>query len=48
MELAEQGSTETYTDEQLQMMALEMESYLDSILAISNTPNGGGLSLCRR
>lgn len=40
MELAEQGSTDTYTDEQLQMMALEMESYLDSILAISNTQMG--------
>lgn len=40
MELAEQASSETYTTEQLQMMALEMESYLDSLLAISNTQMG--------
>ncbi|QJB57222.1 flagellar hook-associated protein FlgL [Pseudodesulfovibrio sp. zrk46] len=40
MELTEQASTETYTEEQLKMMALEMESYLDSILAIANTQMG--------
>ncbi len=40
MGLAEQASTETYTDDQLQMMALEMESYLDSLLTISNTQFG--------
>ncbi len=40
MELAEQASTETYTEEQLQMMALEMESYRDSLLTIANTQFG--------
>lgn len=39
-ELAEQAATETYTDEELEMMALEMRSYLDSILAIANTRMG--------
>lgn len=39
-ELAEQAATETYTTEQLQMMAVEMESYLDSIYAIANTQMG--------
>lgn len=40
MELAEQGASETYTEEQLQMMALEMESYFDSIYAVANTQHG--------
>jgi flagellar hook-associated protein 3 FlgL len=40
LELTEQASTETYTTSELQMMALEMESYLDSILNISNTQMG--------
>lgn len=40
MELAEQASTETYTEEQLQMMALEMESYRDSLLTVANTQTG--------
>jgi len=39
-ELAEQGATETYTKEQLKMMAIEMESYFDSLLAIANTQSG--------
>lgn len=39
-ELAEQGATDTYTDEQLQMMALEMESYMDSLLTVANTESG--------
>jgi len=39
-ELAEQGSTETYTEEQLNMMALEMEGYMDSLFAIANTQMG--------
>lgn len=42
-ELAEQGATETYTDEQLQMMALEMEGYLDSLFTIANTESGTDL-----
>ena len=40
MELAEQGATETYTTTQLQMMALEMESYRDSLMTIANTQTG--------
>jgi len=40
LELAEQGSTETYTTEELQMMAIEMEGYLDSLFAIANTKYG--------
>jgi len=36
-EVAEQGSTETYTTVQLQAMAIEMEGYLDSLLTIANT-----------
>lgn len=39
-ELMEQGASETYTEEQLAMMAQEMESYLDSIFAIANTQSG--------
>jgi len=39
-ELMEQGASETYTEEQLAMMAEEMESYLDSIFAIANTQSG--------
>ena len=39
-ELAEQASTETYTTEELQMMALEMRSYLDSLLTIANAKMG--------
>jgi flagellar hook-associated protein 3 FlgL len=40
MELAEQGASETYTQEQLQMMAFEMESYLDSLLTVANAQTG--------
>lgn len=40
MEQAEQASNETYTDEQLNMMAMEMESYQDSLLTIANTQTG--------
>ncbi len=40
LETAEQASTETYTTTQLRMMAEEMESYLDSLLTISNTQMG--------
>jgi flagellar hook-associated protein 3 FlgL len=40
METAEQAATETYTEKQLQMMAEEMESYLDSLLTIANTQMG--------
>ncbi|MGE4191874.1 MAG: flagellar hook-associated protein FlgL [Pseudodesulfovibrio sp.] len=40
LELAEQASTETYTEEELQMMALEMEGYLDALYAIANTQLG--------
>ncbi|QGY39553.1 flagellar hook-associated protein 3 [Pseudodesulfovibrio cashew] len=40
MELAEQGASETYTETQLQAMALEMESYLESLFAIANTQTG--------
>ncbi|CCH49499.1 flagellar hook-associated protein FlgL [Pseudodesulfovibrio piezophilus] len=40
LELTEQASTETYTTEQLQMMAEEMESYLDSLVSIANTQMG--------
>lgn len=40
LELAEQGATETYTEEELQMMALEMEGYLDSLYAMANTQLG--------
>ncbi|BDQ35505.1 flagellin N-terminal helical domain-containing protein [Pseudodesulfovibrio portus] len=40
MELAEQGATETFTETQLEMMALEMEGYLDSLYAIANTDQG--------
>ncbi|MDD3311596.1 flagellin [Pseudodesulfovibrio sp.] len=36
-EVAEQGSTETYTAVQLQAMAIEMEGYLDSLMTIANT-----------
>lgn len=39
-ELAEQAATETYTTEQLQMMAEEMEGYMDSLYAIANTQMG--------
>lgn len=39
-ELAEQAATETYTDQQLEMMASEMESYRDSLYAIANTRSG--------
>ena len=39
-ELAEQGSTETYTAVQLAAMAPEMEGYLDSLLAVANTKSG--------
>lgn len=40
VELAEQGATETYTDVQLDAMATEMESYLDSLFNIANTESG--------
>lgn len=40
LELAEQASTETYTDEEMEMMALEMEGYLDALYAIANTQMG--------
>ena len=40
LELAEQASTETYTDEELRMMALEMQGYLDALYAIANTQMG--------
>ena len=40
MEQAEQGATETYTETQLEMMALEMSSYLESLYAIANTDQG--------
>ncbi|EGB16264.1 flagellar hook-associated protein 3 [Pseudodesulfovibrio mercurii] len=40
LELAEQASTETYTDEELDMMALEMQGYLDALYAIANTQVG--------
>jgi flagellar hook-associated protein 3 FlgL len=40
LELAEQASTETYTDEEMRMMALEMEGYMDALFAIANTQMG--------
>jgi len=40
MELCEQASTETYTDDELKMMALEMEGYLDALYAMANTEMG--------
>ncbi|MEF2230753.1 MAG: flagellar hook protein [Pseudodesulfovibrio sp.] len=40
LEVAEQGATETYTTEQLQMMAIEMEGYLESLISIANTKSG--------
>jgi flagellar hook-associated protein 3 FlgL len=40
MEQAEQGSTGTYSDTQLNMIAEEMEAYLDSLVAISATKSG--------
>ena len=40
LELAEQASTETYTEKEMQMMALEMEGYLDALYAIANTQLG--------
>lgn len=40
MEQAEQGATETYTETQLEMMALEMSSYLESLYALANTDQG--------
>ncbi|OIQ50802.1 Flagellar hook-associated protein 3 [Pseudodesulfovibrio hydrargyri] len=40
LELAEQASTETYTDEEMRMMALEMRGYLDALYAIANTQMG--------
>ncbi|HBR06252.1 MAG TPA: flagellar hook-associated protein 3 [Desulfovibrio sp.] len=40
MELAEQGSTETYTTEELRMMAEEMEGYLESLMALANSTFG--------
>ncbi|BCS87652.1 flagellar hook-associated protein FlgL [Pseudodesulfovibrio sediminis] len=40
VELMEQASTETYTETQLQMMALELDSYLDSLLVLANTEMG--------
>lgn len=39
-ELAEQGATETYTEEELAMMAIEMASYLDSLLTVANSQAG--------
>jgi flagellar hook-associated protein 3 FlgL len=40
LELAEQASTESYSDEEMRMMALEMEGYLDALYAIANTQMG--------
>jgi flagellar hook-associated protein 3 FlgL len=40
LELAEQGSSETYTTAELQMMAEEMEGYLETLLAIANSTMG--------
>lgn len=40
LEILEQGSTETYTAVQLEAMADELSSYLDSLLTIANTQMG--------
>jgi len=40
LEVVEQASTETYTTTQLQQMAIELESYLDSLYTIANTQMG--------
>jgi len=40
LELVEQASTESYSDEEMRMMALEMEGYLDALYAIANTQMG--------
>ena len=40
LENAEQGATETYTTDQLRMLADEMSSYLDSLASIANTRMG--------
>lgn len=39
-ELAEQAATETYSDKELQMMALEMQGYLEALYAMANTQMG--------
>eukprot|EP00831_Metopus_contortus_P007141 TRINITY_DN12730_c0_g1_i1.p1 TRINITY_DN12730_c0_g1~~TRINITY_DN12730_c0_g1_i1.p1 ORF type:complete len:1045 (-),score=252.09 TRINITY_DN12730_c0_g1_i1:1063-4197(-) len=39
-ELLSQASSETYTPEQLKMMALELDGYFDSLYAIANTQVG--------
>jgi len=40
LELAEQGSTGTYTSDQLQMMAEEMEGYLETLMSLANSTFG--------
>lgn len=40
LELAEQCSTETYTSAEIQMMAEEMEGYLESLMALANSTFG--------
>lgn len=40
LELAEQGSTGTYTSAELQMMAEEMEGYLETLMSLANSTFG--------